>query len=226
MTVCPCWRISTPAASAPEIDVFQRVLNVRSAFRKTRRTAGRGLLRTPGGGQGDQQTAALDLGLVRDHVAQIEHQAGALARLHHVHRAQHRLADILAVAPQSVGRIGKIERDPGRIGDREAARGGRQGVLQGYPYQYLATGLGDVEVLDTVLLRPGERHEQKQPERANRRLNESSREDSVHYFPPPTSCNCKMLWRSVQSPTASWMSSRSWIWLSVIVVISPKFWPM
>src|SRR6266508_1513003 len=56
-------------ASASEIDVFQRVLKVRSAFRKTRRAAGRGLLSARHGGQGDQQAAAFDLGLVRNHVA-------------------------------------------------------------------------------------------------------------------------------------------------------------
>ena len=56
-------------ASASEIDVFQSVLNVRSAFRKARSAACRGLLRTPRGGQGDQQAAAFDLGLVRNHVA-------------------------------------------------------------------------------------------------------------------------------------------------------------
>src|SRR2546428_7747695 len=144
----------------------------------------------------------------------------------HIHRAKPRLADILTVPPQAVGCIGKIERDPGRIGDREAAGGGCDRVFHGYPYQYLAAGLRDVEAFDAVLLRAGEGHEQEQPEWANHRLNKSWHADMVHHFPPPTSCSCKVLWRSVQSPTASWMSSRSWIWLSVIVVIRPKFWPM
>src|SRR5216117_365316 len=60
----------SPFAPAPasEIDVFQRVLKIRSAFGKTRR-AGRGLLRAPRGGQGDQQAAAFDLGFVWNHVS-------------------------------------------------------------------------------------------------------------------------------------------------------------
>src|SRR5207249_6244806 len=69
------------------------------------------------------------------------------------------LANILTVPSQAVGRIGKVERDPGRIGDREAARGRFNRVLQSQAYQHLAAALSDVEIFDAVLLRRGRSEE-------------------------------------------------------------------
>src|SRR5207253_11336779 len=63
---------------------------------------------------------------------------------------------------------------------REAAWGGCNRVLQSQPYQYLAAALRDVEVFDAVFLPRGDRHEQEQPEWANRRLNESSHRSEEH----------------------------------------------
>jgi len=79
--------------------------------------------------------------------------------LHHVHRAQHRFADILTVAPNPLvvsGKSNAIRAGLAIVKLPGAAAKGFFRVTVSVP----GHRLGDVEVFDTVLLRRGERHEQ------------------------------------------------------------------
>src|SRR6266850_568442 len=92
-------------AAAAEVDVADSVLGLGLAFGEMRDlSAGRGL-HDRRLGKADQQRAALEARLMRHGAAQVQHQPGAVAALHHVHAAQLALADVLAGAAERVDGI-------------------------------------------------------------------------------------------------------------------------
>ncbi len=135
-SVRPCWRISMPVVLSDRSTMMRpspflprrkstsrRVCATSpgraSAKRDTTRRFGAAAAAAALIGQGHQHGVAFDVGLEGLRLVEVEHHAGAVARLDDVDAAQGGVANILRRAAQAVAGIGKIERNARRVGDGE-----------------------------------------------------------------------------------------------------------
>ena len=105
-------------AATAKIDVAQRML-LRCLFGFGKARCGHSLCTCRLSVQRDQQAAAIDPGVIGQHLVEVDHQPGAGAGLHDIGAAQIALGEILCRLAQCVSRVGKIERDARRCADGE-----------------------------------------------------------------------------------------------------------
>ena len=154
---------------------------------------------------GDDEVTPLHARLVGTHLDEVEHQPGAIARLHDIGAAQIALLDALQVAAQRISGAGEVERDPGRIGDAEARRRHRERFAQSQANVDRAALFGDLQAFDLVgknlrllgVLRKRDRHRGD----ACKNGCKQQHSNTVSHFPASCrSCNVSGVIRSTQSP--------------------------
>ena len=206
--------------AAAEIDVAQVVAHVgagRGLGEHRRRGRRRGLHRGGGGRglgavDGDHELVAVERLRVGEVAREVHHQARAVGGLHDRHALQVAFARLDLVAVEAVDGVGQVDRDARRVGDGEALRRRREGLLQpDLDDDLAALDLGEVDRLDRVLrggLGPRERRGEHEGERGERGPEFAAGWDAerrCHFLSPlpASSRSGSTLCRSAQSPALS-----------------------